>query len=105
MARVSEKESNRISVRLELQADFYAGVWAHHDNRKFGSLEDGDVDEGLAVASKIGDDYLQKKAYGRTVPDSFNHGTSAQRARWLKKGISTGNPADGDTFSISYSQL
>lgn len=105
MRRVSEKESNRISVRLELQADFYAGVWAHHDNKMFGSLESGDVEEGLAVASKIGDDYLQKKAYGRTVPDSFNHGTSQQRARWLKKGIATGNPGDGDTFSISYDQL
>lgn len=105
MSRVSEKESNRISVRLELQADFYAGVWAHHDNLKYRSLEDGDIDEGLAVASKIGDDYLQQKSYGHTVPDSFNHGTSAQRSRWLKKGISTGNPADGDTFSIDYNRL
>ena len=105
MQRVSEKESNQISVRLELQADFYAGVWAHHDNKMYNSLEPGDLEEGLAVASKIGDDYLQKKAYGYTVPDSFNHGTSAQRAKWLKKGFTTGNPADGDTFSISYSQL
>lgn len=105
MSRVSEKESNRISVRLELQADFYAGVWAHHDNLKYRSLEEGDIDEGLAVASKIGDDYLQQKSYGRTVPDSFNHGTSAQRSRWLKKGISTGNPADGDTFSPDYNRL
>mgnify|MGYP003303722086 CR=1 FL=1 len=63
------------------------------------------VEEGLDIASKIGDDYLQKKAYGRTVPDSFNHGTSAQRSRWLKKGISTGNPADGDTFSPDYNRL
>ena len=105
MQRSSEKESNRISVRLELQADFYAGVWAHHDNKMFGSLEAGDLEEGLEVASKIGDDYLQKKAYGYTVPDSFNHGTSAQRARWLKKGFSTGDPSQGDTFSISYDQL
>ena len=105
MRRTSEKEANKISVRLELQADFYAGVWAHHDNKMFGSLEEGDLEEGLAVASKIGDDYLQKKAYGYTVPDSFNHGTSAQRARWLKKGFTTGNPADGDTFSVSYNQL
>ncbi|MBP5720746.1 MAG: neutral zinc metallopeptidase [Bacteroidales bacterium] len=101
----SEKESNKISVRLELQADFYAGVWAHHDNKMFSSLEEGDLEEGLTVASKIGDDYLQKKAYGYTVPDSFNHGTSEQRARWLKKGFQTGNPAQGDTFSISYNQL
>ena len=105
MQRSSEKESNQISVRLELQADYYAGVWAYHDNAMFGSLEVGDLEEGLNVASKIGDDYLQKKAYGYTVPDSFNHGTSQQRAKWLKKGFSTGNPAGGDTFSIPYSQL
>ncbi len=105
MQRVSEKESNQISVRLELQADFYAGVWAHNDNRMFGSLEDGDIEEGLAVASKIGDDYLQKKAYGYTVPDAFNHGTSQQRSRWLKKGLSTGDPSQGDTFSIPYNRL
>lgn len=105
MQRVSEKESNQISVRLELQADFYAGVWAHNDNKMFGSLEDGDIEEGLAVASKIGDDYLQKKAYGYTVPDAFNHGTSQQRSRWLKKGLSTGDPSQGDTFSIPYNRL
>ena len=105
MQRSSEKEANRISVRLELQADYYAGVWAHHDNKMFGSLEEGDLEEGLAVASKIGDDYLQKKAYGYTVPDSFNHGTSAQRARWLKKGFASGDPSQGDTFSISYDKL
>ncbi len=105
MSRVSEKESNQISVRLELQADFYAGVWAYNDNQMFGSLEEGDIDEGMAVASKIGDDYLQKKAYGRTMPDSFNHGTSAQRSRWLKKGIATGDINQGDTFSPSYTSL
>ena len=105
MSRLSEKESNKISVRLELQADYFAGVWAHHDNQMFGSLEEGDIDEGLAVASKIGDDYLQKQAYGYSVPDSFNHGTSAQRARWLKKGISSGDINQGDTFSIAYNQL
>lgn len=105
MRQVSQTESNKISVRLELQADFFAGVWAHHDNAMFGSLEEGDIDEGMAVASKIGDDYLQKKAYGRTVPDSFNHGTSEQRARWLKKGIASGDINDGDTFSINYRRL
>lgn len=105
MARVSEKQSNQISVRLELQADFYAGVWAFNDNRMFGSIEDGDIQEGLAVASKIGDDYLQKKARGYAVPDSFNHGTSAQRERWLKKGLQTGDLNQGDTFSPAYSQL
>jgi len=103
--RVSEKEANQLTVRLELQADFYAGIWAYHDNKNFKSLQAGDLDEGLNCASKIGDDYLQKKAYGRTVPDSFTHGTSEQRSRWLKKGFSTGNPALGDTFSPRYSDL
>lgn len=105
MSRVSEKESNQISVRLELQADFYAGIWAYHDNEMFGSLEDGDIEEGLKTASVIGDDYLQKKAQGYSVPDSFNHGTSAQRVKWLKKGLSSGNISLGDTFSPSYQAL
>lgn len=105
MSRLSEKEANQISVRLELQADYYAGVWAYHDNKMFGSLEDGDIEEGLRVASVIGDDYLQKKARGYTVPDSFNHGTSAQRSKWLKKGLSTGSVAGGDTFSPRYADL
>ncbi|MBR3985309.1 MAG: neutral zinc metallopeptidase [Bacteroidaceae bacterium] len=105
MSRVSEKESNRISVRLELQADFFAGIWAYHDNRMFGSLEEGDIEEGINVASKIGDDYLQKQAQGYTVPDAFNHGTSAQRVRWLKKGLASGRISDGDTFSPNYNDL
>lgn len=105
MSRVSQAQSNQISVRLELQADFYAGVWAYHDNQMFNSLERGDVEEGLAVAAKIGDDYLQKKARGYTVPESFNHGTSAQRSKWLRKGIQCGDPDQGDTFSPAYSQL
>lgn len=105
MSRVSETEANRISVRLELQADFYAGVWANNDNRRFNSLEAGDIEEALDAASKIGDDYLQKKAQGYAVPDSFNHGTSEQRERWLRKGLSTGDPSQGDTFSPSYSAL
>ena len=105
MSRVSEKESNKISVRLELQADFYAGIWAYHDNKMFGSLEDGDIEEGLNTASVIGDDYLQKKARGYTVPESFNHGTSAQRVKWLKKGLNSGDISLGDTFSPSYSAL
>ena len=105
MSRMSAKESNRMSVRLELQADFLAGIWAYHDNRMFNSLENGDIEEGLNVASKIGDDYLQKQAQGYTVPDAFNHGTSAQRVRWLKKGIKSGNVNDGDTFSQSYNEL
>ncbi|MBP5342120.1 MAG: neutral zinc metallopeptidase [Bacteroidales bacterium] len=96
---------NQTSVRLELQADYYAGVWAYHDNQMFGSLEDGDIEEALNAASKIGDDYLQKQAYGRTMPETFNHGTSAQRMRWLKKGLSTGSVAGGDTFTPSYKSL
>lgn len=105
MSSVSKKESNQISVRLELQADFYAGIWAYHDNKMFGSLQDGDIEEGLNVASKIGDDYLQKKAQGYEVPDSFNHGRSEQRVKWLKKGLTTGDIKNGDTFSPAYSQL
>ncbi|MBO4754335.1 MAG: neutral zinc metallopeptidase [Bacteroidales bacterium] len=107
MARYGQdsKEYNQLSVRLELQADFYAGVWAHQDNKMFGSLEDGDIEEGLNAASKIGDDYLQKKARGYTVPESFNHGTSAQRSKWLKLGITTGDITKGDTFSPRYESL
>ncbi|MBR5716841.1 MAG: neutral zinc metallopeptidase [Bacteroidales bacterium] len=107
MARYGQdsKEYNQLSVRLELQADFYAGVWAHQDNKMFGSLEDGDIEEGLNAASKIGDDYLQKKARGYTVPESFNHGTSAQRSKWLKLGITTGDITKGDTFSPRYENL
>lgn len=105
MAQVSEKESNRLSVRIELQADFYAGVWAYHDNEMFGSIEDGDIDEAIACASVIGDDYLQKQARGYAVPDTFNHGTSEQRKRWLTLGLKTGDMSRGDTFSISYSDL
>ena len=105
MARVSQAQSNQISVRLELQADFYAGIWGYYDNKMFGSLEDGDIDEALNAASKIGDDYLQKKSQGYTIPESFNHGTSAQRHRWLKKGLTTGNLNLGDTFSPAYKDL
>lgn len=105
MGRLSEAEANKISVRLELQADYYAGVWAHNDNKRFNSLEPGDIEEALDAASKIGDDYLQKKARGYAVPDSFNHGTSAQRSRWLRKGLATGDPSQGDTFSPPYSAL
>lgn len=105
MARLPEAEANKISVRLELQADYYAGVWANGDNEMFNSLEDGDIEEGLNAASRIGDDYLQKQAYGYTQPETFNHGRSDQRVRWLKKGVSTGSVADGDTFSPAYSSL
>lgn len=105
MNRLPQKEANKVSVRLELQADYYAGVWAYHDNRLYGSLEEGDIEEGLNAASKIGDDYLQKQAQGYTVPDAFNHGRSDQRVRWLKRGASLGTIEGGDTFSPDYSDL
>lgn len=104
-ARSSRTEANRLSVRLELQADFYAGIWAHYDNKMFGSIEDGDIEDGLNAAQQIGDDMLQKKAQGHVVPDAFTHGTSAQRMRWLKKGLSTGDISQGDTFSVDYNSL
>ena len=103
--QVNETEANRLSVRLELQADFYAGLWAYHDNAMFDSLEEGDLEEGLEIASRIGDDYLQKRARGYAVPETFNHGTSAQRSRWLKKGFTTGDIRNGDTFSPRYNSL
>ncbi|MCM1293547.1 MAG: neutral zinc metallopeptidase [Bacteroides sp.] len=99
MQNLPESAANRLSVALELQADFYAGVWAYHDNQIFGSLEPGDVEEALDAAQKIGDDYLQKKARGYAVPESFNHGTSQQRSYWLNRGLQTGDPSKGDTFS------
>jgi len=104
-SRASKTESNQINVRLELQADFYAGIWAYHDNKIYNSLEEGDIEEGLNAASAIGDDRLQMQSQGYTVPDAFNHGTSAQRVRWLKKGAATGRIAEGDTFSPNYSAL
>lgn len=105
MESMSERDANQMSVRLELQADFYAGVWAHNDNEMFGSIEPGDVEAAVNAASKIGDDYLQRKAYGREMPDSFNHGRSSQRVKWLTKGIEIGNPLEGNTFNVSYSEL
>lgn len=105
MASLSEAEANKISVRLELQADFYAGVWAYHDNEKFESLEDGDVEEALDCAQKIGDNYLQERSRGYSQPESFTHGTSEQRSRWLKLGISTGDVSRGNTFKYSDAQL
>ncbi len=105
MSGMSKTDANRESVRVELQADYYAGVWAHHDNRMFGSLEPGDVEEALDAAMKIGDDYLQKKAQGYAVPEAFTHGTSQQRWRWLKKGLDSGTLTGGDTFSVPYSSL
>jgi predicted metalloprotease len=97
--RVGEAEYNQLSVRLELQADFFAGVWAHHADRARQILEEGDVEEGLNAASAIGDDRLQKQARGYVTPDSFTHGTSAQRVRWFRRGLQTGDMSQGDTFN------
>ncbi len=105
MSRLPESEANKISVRLELQADYYAGVWGNLDNKMFSSIEEGDVENAINAASKIGDDYLQRKAYGYEQPESFNHGRSSQRVRWLSDGISSGDPLRGDTFSSSYDSL
>lgn len=91
MAQVSEAEANKISVKLELLADYYAGCWAHYENDKYKSLENGDLQEAVDAAQKIGDDYLQTKARGYAVPESFTHGTSKQRMYWLKKGFDTGD--------------
>lgn len=99
--RVSEAEYNRMSVKLELQADFYAGVWAKHAQKMFNSIEDGDIEEALTAANAIGDDRLQKQSQGEIVPDSFTHGTSAQRMRWFKKGYETGDISQGDTFNAT----
>ena len=105
MDQVSETESNQISVRIELQADYFAGAWAHNEHKTYGSLEEGDIEEGINTALVIGDDYLQKKARGYSVPESFSHGSSQQRAKWLKKGLQNGTIQGGDTFSCSYSDL
>ena len=105
MARMSEAQSNRVSVRIELQADYYAGVWGYYENRLFNSLEQGDLEEAINCSLVIGDDYLQKKAQGYTVPESFNHGTSEQRRRWLTKGLTTGDMTQANTFELSDSQL
>jgi predicted metalloprotease len=97
--RLSEAEYNRLSVRLELQADFLAGVWAHHAERSRRILEAGDIEEALNAASAIGDDRLQRQTQGYIVPDAFTHGTSAQRVRWFRLGLETGDLSKGDTFS------
>ena len=97
--RVSEREANLLSVRLELQADCLAGVWANHAHRSRQVLEAGDVEEGLAAASAVGDDQMQKRAQGYAVPDSFTHGSAAQRVRWFRKGLESGELRACDTFS------
>lgn len=100
-SRLSEEEYNKLSVKLELQADFLAGVWAHHAQKMQNILEEGDIEEALNAASAVGDDKLQKAAQGYVVPDAFTHGTSAQRMHWFKKGFESGDIKDGDTFNSS----
>lgn len=102
MSQMSKSEANKMSVRTELQADYYAGVWGHVDNEMFSSLEPGDIEKAINAASKIGDDYLQKKAYGKEAPETFNHGRSEWRVHWLKKGLDTGDPNGGNTFAGPY---
>lgn len=97
--RISQADYNRLSVKLELQADFLAGVWAHYADNRQGVVEEGDIYEALNAANAIGDDRLQKQAQGHVVPDAFTHGTSEQRMYWFKKGYESGNIKDGDTFS------
>lgn len=99
--RVSKKEYNQFSVKLELQADFLAGVWAHHSQKMNQFMEKGDLQEALNAANAIGDDRLQKQSTGKVVPDSFTHGTSEQRMRWFRKGFETGDLSQGDTFNAS----
>ena len=98
--RMSEVEANKLSVRLELQADFFAGVFARYVQKQ-GLLEEGDIEEALHAASAIGDDAIQKQTSGRVVPDSFTHGTSEQRLRWFRKGFDTGDIRQGDTFAAT----
>jgi predicted metalloprotease len=95
----SDAEANRIQVLVELQADCYAGVWAHHANRRADVLEPGDVEEGLGAAAAIGDDRLQRRSGRAVAPESFTHGSSAQRTRWLRTGLETGEVAACDTFA------
>ena len=98
---VSESEMNKLSVKLELQADFLAGVWAHYTEKYKNNLDPGDIEEALNAANAIGDDRLQKESQGYVMPDAFTHGTSEQRMYWFKKGYTTGDIKEGDTFSAS----
>ena len=97
----SQSQVNELTVRMELQADFFAGVWIHHAQKMFNIMEEGDLEEALNAASSVGDDRIQKQTQGYVVPDSFTHGTSTQRKGWLAKGIQTGDIRQGDTFSAN----
>lgn len=105
MQQSDKTTANNWSVRLELQADFLAGVWGHHEDKMFNSIDQQDILNAINCSKVIGDDYLQRKAQGRVVPDAFTHGTSAQREKWLKRGLQTGDLRYGDTYNIPYSQL
>jgi len=97
--RVSEQEFNQLLVRMELQADFLAGVWAHYAQQAADFLERGDLEEGINAAGAVGDDRIQRQTQGYVVPDAFTHGTSEQRVRWFRKGLETGDIRQGDTFN------
>ena len=99
--QVGQAEANQLSVRVELMADCLAGVWAHHSDQRWKSLEPGDIEEAIQAASAIGDDRLQKQSQGRVMPDSFTHGSSEQRTRWLTTGLKTGQIQACDTFRAS----
>jgi uncharacterized protein len=103
--QVSEEEYNRMSVRLELQADFLAGVWAHYAQNSLDIIEPGDFEEALGAAAAVGDDRIQKQSSGYVVPDAFTHGTSSQRMAWFQRGFQTGDVAQGDTFGVEYEDL
>ncbi len=105
MQASSQTNANKYSVRLELMADFYAGVWAHYESRMFGSISDKDLQEAIDCAQKIGDDYLQKRAQGYAQPESFTHGTSSQRMKWFKLGYQTGDVRRATTFQESDATL
>lgn len=104
MQRTNKTQANQISVRLELLADYYSGVWAHYENEAFGSLDESDMREAINCAQHIGDNYLQEQAQGYSQPESFTHGTSEQRMRWLKRGFQTGD-MNVTTFTGSYNEL
>ncbi|MBN1854631.1 MAG: neutral zinc metallopeptidase [Pirellulales bacterium] len=103
--RANKEKSNELLVRLELQADFFAGVWAHHAHQNWQILEAGDIEEALQAATAIGDDRLQMKSQGYIVPESFTHGTSEQRSKWFVRGLKTGDVSQGDTFALPYDAL
>lgn len=104
-SQLSEEENNAMSVKLELQADFLAGVWAHYADQANTIIEPGDFEEALNAANAIGDDRLQQQSQGHVVPDSFTHGTSEQRMRWFRKGFETGDTKQGDTFALEEGDL